>query len=105
MPLSRGNTWPDLLEEGERLHAHLLEHYDEMIGENHMYHFDIHYTSYSTSCEYEYISKRYLANIKDAIRPWIEQEYRSGRLFERDNWKPFRDIAHYLSFTTSSISN
>ena len=29
MPL----TWPEMLEEGERLHAHLIQHYEEMIEE------------------------------------------------------------------------
>jgi hypothetical protein len=90
------STWPDLLEEGERLHAYLLTHYDELMGAERMEHFDIYYTSYATACEYEYISKRYGSYVKEAIRPWIEEEYKSGRLFERDNWKPFRDQCDYV---------
>lgn len=62
-----------------------------------MEHFDLHYTSYITSCEYEYISKRYLTKIKEAIRLWIQKEYDSGRLLERDNWKSFRDQCNYNS--------
>ena len=97
MPPPGRSTWPDMLEEGERLHSHLLTHYEEMMGEERMEHFDIHYTSYTTSCEYEYINDRYGDKIKEAIRPWIEEEYRSGRLLERDNWKPFRDQCNYTS--------
>jgi len=89
-------TWPELLEEGERLHTHLLQHYEEMMGER-MEYFDIHYTSYATACEHDYINERYGDKIKEAIRPWIEEEHRSGRLFDRDNWKPFRDILNYMS--------
>jgi hypothetical protein len=88
-------TWPELLEEGERLHTHLIQHYEEMMEERRMEYFDIYYTSYATSCEYEYISKRYGDKIKEAIRPWIEQEYKSGRLLERDQWKPFRNQCNY----------
>jgi hypothetical protein len=97
MPPPRNSDWSDLLEEGERLHAHLIQHFDQMIGENHMDHFDIHYTSQGTSCEYEYISDRYLTHIKEAIRPWILEQYVSGKLFERDQWKPFRDQCDYTS--------
>ena len=85
-----------LLEEGERLHAHLLTHFDEMIGDQ-MKHFDIHYTCQGTSCNYEYVSDRYGAHIKEAIRPWILEEHKSGRLFERDQWRPFRDQCDYYS--------
>lgn len=61
-----------------------------------MAHFDIHYTSYGTSCEYEYISKRYGSYIKEAIRPWIEEEHQSGRLFDKEQWRPFRNQCDYV---------
>lgn len=94
MPPPERSDWPALLEEGERLHSHLLVYFDEMVGER-MKHFDIHYTSQGTSCNYEYVSDRYGAHIKEAIRPWILEEYKSGRLFERYQWKPFRDQCTY----------
>ena len=97
MPPPSRSTWPDLLEEGERLHAHLLQHYEEMVGDTHMEHFDIHYTSTGTSCDAEYLSERYRDEIKEDIRPWIQEEHQSGRLFDRENWKPFRDAWDYTS--------
>ena len=60
-----------------------------------MEHFDIHYTSQGTSCEYEWVSEQYRDEIKEAIRPWILEQYTTGRLFERDQWKPFRDQCNY----------
>lgn len=62
-----------------------------------MKHFDIHYTSQGTSCECEYISEQYGAHIKEAIRPWLLEQYVSGKLFEKDLWKPFRDQCDYTS--------
>ena len=94
MPPPRRSDWPSFLEEGERLHAHLLEHFDEMIGER-MDHFDIHYTSQGTSCEHDWLSDHYKDDVKEAIRPWIQEKYASGRLLERDQWKPFRDQCDY----------
>jgi hypothetical protein len=94
MPPPRCSDWSALLEEGERLHAHLLEHFDQMIGEE-MNYFDIHYTSQGTSCHYECLNERYLDEIKQAIRPWILNEYASGHLLERDQWKPFRNPCDY----------
>jgi hypothetical protein len=96
MPPPRRSDWPSLLEEGERLHAHLVTHFDEMIGKR-MEHFDIHYTSQGTSCECDWLSERYLDEIKEAIRPWILEQYASCRLLERDQWKPFRDQCNYTS--------
>lgn len=97
MPPPRRSDWPALLEEGERLHAHLLEHFDEMIGETHMDHFDITYTSQGTSCEHDWLSDHYKNDVKEAIHPWILEQYASGRLLEKDQWKPFRDPCDYHS--------
>lgn len=94
MPPPERSDWPSFLEEGERLHAHLLEHFDDMIGDR-MKHFDIGYTSQGTSCKHEWLSEHYKDDVKEAIRPWILEQYASGQLFEKDQWKPFRDPCTY----------
>ncbi len=60
-----------------------------------MEYFDIGYTSQGTSCEYEWLSDHYKDDVKEAIRPWILEQYASGRLLERDQWRPFRDPCTY----------
>jgi hypothetical protein len=63
MPPPQRSDWPALVEEGERLHAHLLVYFDEMVGDR-MEYFDITYTSQGTSCEHDWLSDHYKGDVK-----------------------------------------
>ena len=44
---------------------------------------------------YETIHEQYGNDIHHAIVPWIHEEYTSGRLMNKENWKPFHDPDNY----------
>jgi hypothetical protein len=54
-------------------------------------HFDMRYMSYGMVGYYEEVFKEHGQEIHDAILPCIHEEYRSGRLLNKEDWKPFRD--------------
>ncbi len=91
------NDWDKFIKEGDIIYNYLLNHFDQMFNSDlTIKHFDMTYMSYSMGKYYEEVYDKYGKQIHDAILPWIHEEYRSGRLLNKIDWKPFRD---QLSFT------
>jgi hypothetical protein len=40
---------------------------------------------------YNEVFEEHEKGIHDALLPWIHEEYQSGRLLNKEDWKPFRD--------------
>ena len=43
------------------------------------------------------LNDNYLKSIEDLLIPWIETQHKTCQLFEKSNWKPFRDQEDRLS--------
>jgi len=91
------STWMRFEKEGEELYEYMTTHFNDMFEPTgSIKYFDMHYTTYLTSGYYDRVKKECGKKVHKEILPWIREEQRSGRLFNKDNWKPFRD---QLTFT------
>jgi hypothetical protein len=81
--------WPRFLIEGDAMFESMLQNYDTMLkGEK----FDIIDIRYRFSNEIDDIKEKYQEEICKLLFPWIQQEHCENRLFDKSNWKPFRDL-------------
>jgi hypothetical protein len=86
------STWKRFLEEGEELYTHLTTHFEDLFeADGSIRRFDMRFTSYLTSGYYEEVHNECGEQVHREIIPWIREEHASGRLFCKENWKPFRD--------------
>lgn len=86
-----GSSWEDIVKEGDQLFEHLCQHFYELFDEqNNINHFDICPVSPIMMGYYETVGEQIGKDVHDAIVPWIHEEYRSGRLTNKELWKPFR---------------
>jgi hypothetical protein len=93
------NKWSTFLKEGEILFDYMIKKYNIMITDDRIKNleiFGIHGQFYSES---RYLEKNHLVEIKKELLPWIQQQYESGQLFEKSNWKPFRNFTDFLTST------
>lgn len=95
--------WDEFLTEGDRMFEYMIQNFNTMINTTNMYvkHFTIRYEGVHDLGTKE-ISKTYDDEIQKELIPWIQNEYKSGRLFTKSLWKPFRDsytlIDMYLGY-------
>ena len=86
------SDWPRFEKEGDELYEYLITHFEELFEPTGaIKYFDMRYTSYLTLGYYEGVKKECGKQVHREIIPWIHEERRSGRLFDKENWKPFRD--------------
>jgi hypothetical protein len=86
------SLWTKHIKPSDYLFHYLHEHYHDLFDEeNRIKHFDMRPASASMLGHYETIQELYGNDIHNAIVPWIHNEYLSGRLMNKDNWKPFHD--------------
>jgi len=91
------SDWKRFEKEGDQLYDYLISHFEDMFEPTgRIKNYDMRYTSYLTSGYYEGVNKECGEQVHQEIIPWIREEHRSGRLFSKENWKPFRD---QLTFT------
>ena len=78
---------------GDGLYDYMIHHFEEMMDEENkvIYNFNVWYTTIDMMYEHDQISKQYGVEIEQMLIPWLHEEYQSGRLFEQDHWKAFRD--------------
>lgn len=83
--------WSEFLIWGDNLFNYMIHNYNKMINDNNIYYFEI--TDYMDKFDKEAyeLHDKYLQDIEKNLIPWIQNEYKTGRLFEKSNWKPFRD--------------
>jgi hypothetical protein len=86
------SDWPRFEKEGDELYEYLTTHFEDLFEPTGaIKYFDTRYTSYHTLGVYEEVHKECGKKVHKEIIPWIHEERRSGRLFDKNNWKPFRD--------------
>lgn len=82
---------PILIKEAEESYEYMIHNYNDMFDGDTIKHFDIRYASPMTIGHADDVKEKWYNEIHKGLVAWIHNEYESGRLFERTNWKPFRD--------------
>lgn len=54
-------------------------------------HFNLRYVSSLNIPYLDSIKEKYMNELQVELIPWIKNEYECSNLFNKDNWKPFRD--------------
>jgi hypothetical protein len=90
--------WSEFLEKGDELFEYLKHHFHDMFDatDGSIKDFNMRFVSYTMSGYYDEVFEEHGRGIHDAILPWIHEEYRSGRLLNKEDWKPFRDQERVL---------
>jgi hypothetical protein len=87
--------WPKLVEEGNKLYTYLINNFEELFDGNNIPHFYIRDWYYYYDIEDgDKINELYGKDIEKELIPWIKNEYKENRLFNRELWKPFRHHLH-----------
>lgn len=84
--------WDRFLIEGDRLFAYLTSKYDDLFTDSgsrikHFYLRDDAVHDIGT----EKIREQYNKELEQELLHWIQNEHASGRLFQKDLWRPVRD--------------
>ena len=92
------SLWTKHIKPSDYLFNYLYHHYHDLFDEeNCIKHFDMRPATASMMGHYETIHEQYGKDVHDAIVPWIHAEHRSGRLMNKENWKPFHEPDCYTS--------
>lgn len=93
--------WSEFLIKSDKLFNYMIHNYNFMINNNKLRHFEI--MDYRDKIDrhdkkiLDDLNDNYLKSIEDKLIPWIETQHKSGQLFEKSNWKPFRDQEDFLT--------
>lgn len=86
------NDWVRFEKESDELYEYLITYFDNLFEPTGaIKYFDMRYTSHRTYDLYEGVHKECGKKVHKEIIPWIHEERRSGRLFDKKNWNPFQD--------------
>jgi hypothetical protein len=85
-------NWPEFLKVGDNLYKYMILNYNTMINVNKIRDFEIIDNLNKFSIQVNELNKQCKHDIEKELIPWIQNEYTSGRLFNKTNWKPFRDL-------------
>jgi hypothetical protein len=87
------DNWGRFEKDGNILYNDMISKFDNMFdGDSRIKHFTIYESSCGCSgipSEYKIDLTKYENNLQTNLIPWIKNEYKLGRLFEKTNWKPF----------------
>lgn len=91
----RHDSWPECIIEGELFFEYMIHNFNSMFNnESSIKDFNIRDEELYHICSRE-IMEKYGVEIEKELIPWIKEQHSNGQLFEKDNWKPFRDICSY----------
>jgi hypothetical protein len=84
--------WDRFLKEGDELFNYMTQNFETMFdGDTIIKHFHIGSIYYNYIDKAEEIYNNYGKEIQIELIPWIKNEFEEGRLFQKTNWKPFRN--------------
>lgn len=83
--------WDRFLLEGEELFNYMIHNFDTMLDGDIVKHFDIRSGHYGYDTEADEINEKYAVDIQKNMVKWIKNEFEENKLFDKNNWKPFRD--------------
>jgi hypothetical protein len=90
--------WSKFLKEGDVMFDYMIKNYNRMVNDNKIWGLEIFEIDQKFGSEIHYLEKNYLDEIQKELIPWIQNQYKTGQLFEKSNWKPFRDFG-FTTFT------
>ena len=90
--------WSKFLKEGDVIFNYMIQNYNLMINDNKIWGLEIFEIRQKFGSEIHYLEKNYLDEIQKELIPWIQNQYKTGQLIEKSNWKPFRDHG-FTTFT------
>ena len=90
MDNTKPHKWNENLTDGIHLFRDMIICFKELIYDDIIKHFAIR-GDYSDNNESEQIIKECGKSIQKCLIEWINNEKESGDIFERSNWKPYRD--------------
>jgi hypothetical protein len=83
--------WDEFLEEGKTYFDYMINNFETMFdGDTIIKHFHIGSVFFGYESNGREINKKYGEEIQKELVPWIKNEFKEGRLFDNNNWKPFR---------------
>lgn len=85
------HNWDKFLVDGDILFNYMIRNYDFMFDNESIKHFAIRYGIRDLMSDCEDIEEDHGVYIHKELLPWIRKEHDEGRLFDKTNWKPFRD--------------
>lgn len=89
--------WERFLKEGDELFNYMVNNFEKMFeNDTHIRHYRVREGIYSNVSEIDIIEKLYNNDIEKECIEFIRNELKNKLLFDKLNWKPFRD-SYYLS--------
>ena len=85
------DEWNGFVIEGEKLYNYLINNFDSMFDGDTITHFNIREGIYWGIDDTNEIFRKYGDDIQMYLLPWIKEELKENRLFDKTLWKPFRD--------------
>jgi hypothetical protein len=83
--------WDRFLIEGDQLYDYMIKNYENMFDGKLIKHFTIRDGIYGYSDDTIKINEKYGIDIENQLIGWIQKEFNEKRLFQKIDWKPFRD--------------
>ena len=84
--------WNGFLEKTEILYEQMTKSFDIMLTWQVKKNFEIVDIRWRYSDEVDEINKNYKNDIYNELEIWIKREHEVGRLFQKELWKPFREL-------------
>lgn len=84
--------WDRFLVEGDALYEYMTHNFESMYNGNKINDFFIMEGFYWILTEANTLDEKYNSDIQPHLLQWIKEEYNTQRLFNKSNWKPFRDL-------------
>ncbi len=91
----RRNSWDEVIKEGDELFNYMIRNFENMFDKDSIKHFNIIPGLYTSFSHTEEISEKYGQDIQKNLAIWLRKEFENNNLFEKTNWKPFRDPSMY----------
>jgi hypothetical protein len=89
--MDNDSDWGKFLKQGDVLFDYMIHNFDFMFDNGSIKHFIIWYGIRDLMSTCEDIEEEHGTEIQKELLPWILKEHEEGRLFDKANWKPFRD--------------
>jgi len=83
--------WDEFIEEGDELYMYMFNNFQLMFDDKIIKHFDIRDNYYNNINYGKQIYDEYSDDIQKVLVDWIQIEFKENRLFDKTQWKPFRD--------------
>ncbi len=88
----REDKWKEFLIQGDILFDYMIHNYDFMFDNESIKHFAVSYGICDVMSLADVIDEEHGNDIQTLLVPWIRNEKEEGRIFDKTNWKPFRDL-------------